>query len=154
MATIKDIGVGAAFNIVTATIFLLIFAFLRLQPINDRVFFPKWYLKGMRDSPSSAGAAVTKYVNLNLRSYLKFLSWMPAALKMPEEELIEHAGLDSVVFLRIYLTGLKIFVPITILAFGVLVPVNWTNDTLDDLKVVHSGIDKLSISNIPYGSKR
>jgi len=105
MATIKDIGVGAAFNIVTATIFLLIFAFLRLQPINDRVFFPKWYLKGMRDSPSSAGAAVTKYVNLNLRSYLKFLSWMPAALKMPEEELIEHAGLDSVVFLRIYLTG-------------------------------------------------
>ncbi|VAH00615.1 unnamed protein product [Triticum turgidum subsp. durum] len=154
MATIKDIGVGAAFNIVTATIFLLIFAFLRLQPINDRIFFPKWYLKGMRDSPSSAGAAVTKYVNLNVRSYLKFLSWMPAALKMPEEELIEHAGLDSVVYLRIYLTGLKIFVPITILAFAVLVPVNWTNDTLDDLKVVHSDIDNLSISNIPHGSKR
>ncbi|XBJ06851.1 hypothetical protein VPH35_012451 [Triticum aestivum] len=154
MATIKDIGVGAAFNIVTATIFLLIFAFLRLQPINDRIYFPKWYLKGMRDSPSSAGAAVTKYVNLNVRSYLKFLSWMPAALKMPEEELIEHAGLDSVVYLRIYLTGLKIFLPITILAFAVLVPVNWTNDTLDDLKVVHSDIDNLSISNIPYGSKR
>ncbi|VAH12552.1 unnamed protein product [Triticum turgidum subsp. durum] len=154
MATIYDIGLGAAFNIVTATIFLLIFAFLRLQPVNDRVFFPKWYLKGMRDSPSSAGAAVNKYVNLDVRSYLKFLSWMPAALKMPEEELIEHAGLDSVVYLRIYLTGLKIFVPITILAFGVLVPVNWTNDALDDLKVVHSDIDNLSISNIPYGSKR
>uniref|UniRef100_A0A452XM45 CSC1/OSCA1-like N-terminal transmembrane domain-containing protein n=1 Tax=Aegilops tauschii subsp. strangulata TaxID=200361 RepID=A0A452XM45_AEGTS len=49
---------------------------------------------------------------------------------------------------------LKIFLPITILAFAVLVPVNWTNDTLDDLKVVHSDIDNLSISNIPYGSKR
>ena len=59
----------------------------------------------MRDSPSSGGAAVSKYVNLNLRSYLKFLSWMPAALHMPEDELIDHAGLDSVIFLRIYRTG-------------------------------------------------
>lgn len=49
---------------------------------------------------------------------------------------------------------LKIFVPITILAFAVLVPVNWTNDTLEGMKTVHSDIDKLSISNIPNGSKR
>jgi hypothetical protein len=49
---------------------------------------------------------------------------------------------------------LKIFVPITILAFAVLVPVNWTNGTLESMKVVHSDIDKLSISNIPNGSKR
>jgi hypothetical protein len=108
----------------------------------------------MRDSPSSAGAAVTKYVNIDWRSYFKFLSWIPAALKMPEEELIEHAGLDSVVYLRIYRTGLKIFVPITILAFAILVPVNWTNDALEGLKVVQSDIDKLSLSNVPYGSKR
>ncbi|KAG8051716.1 hypothetical protein GUJ93_ZPchr0001g32120 [Zizania palustris] len=89
-----------------------------------------------------------------MRSYLKFLSWMPAALKMPEEELISHAGLDSAVYLRIYLIGLKIFVPIAVLAFVILVPVNWTNNTLESLKVQHSDIDKLSISNIPLGSKR
>uniref|UniRef100_A0ACD5TGS2 Uncharacterized protein n=1 Tax=Avena sativa TaxID=4498 RepID=A0ACD5TGS2_AVESA len=154
MATIEDIGLSAAINILTAAIFLLAFAFLRLQPINDRVYFPKWYLKGARQSPGHGGASVRKFVNLDMRSYLKFLSWMPAALKMPEDELISHAGLDSAVYLRIYLTGLKIFVPITILAFLVLVPVNWTNETLDGLKVEHSGIDKLSISNIPYGSKR
>ncbi|KAF7036494.1 hypothetical protein CFC21_047148 [Triticum aestivum] len=154
MATIEDIGVSAAINILSAVIFLLAFAFLRLQPINDRVYFPKWYLKGSRQSPSHGGAFVRKFVNLDMRSYLKFLSWMPAALQMPEDELISHAGLDSAVYLRIYLTGLKIFVPITILAFLVLVPVNWTNDTLEGLKVEHSDIDKLSISNIPFGSKR
>ncbi|VAH00800.1 unnamed protein product [Triticum turgidum subsp. durum] len=125
-------------------------------PTSSRVYFPKWYLKGTRASPASAGATVAaaKYINLDMRSYLNFLSWMPAALKMPDDELIQHAGLDSVVYLRIYRTGLKIFVPITILAFAVLVPLNWTNDTLETLKVVHSDIDKLSISNIPYGSKR
>ncbi|TVU20088.1 hypothetical protein EJB05_36281 [Eragrostis curvula] len=154
MATIADIGVSAGINVLTAIVFLLAFAFLRLQPINDRVYFPKWYLKGMRDSPIFSGAAVQKFVNLDAKSYLRFLNWMPAALKMPQDELINHAGLDSVVYLRIYLTGLKIFVPITILAFAVLVPVNWTNDTLESMKVVHSDIDKLSISNIPNGSKR
>ncbi|XP_058008684.1 CSC1-like protein At4g02900 isoform X2 [Hevea brasiliensis] len=74
---------------------------------------------------------------------------------MPEPELIDHAGLDSVVYIRIYLMGLKIFVPITLLAFAVLVPVNWTGGTLEQIKdLTFSNIDKLSISNIPPGSKR
>lgn len=79
---------------------------------------------------------------------------MPAALKMPEPELIEHAGVDSAVYLRIYLLGLKIFVPISLLAFSVMVPVNWTNKTLECSNVVYTSVDKLSISNIPMGSNR
>ncbi|KAJ4808079.1 ERD (early-responsive to dehydration stress) family protein [Rhynchospora pubera] len=154
MATLQDIGLAAAINILSAVAFLIAFAFLRLQPINDRVYFPKWYLKGVRSSPTSGGNIVGKFVNLDMKSYLKFLGWMPAALKMPEPELIDHAGLDSAVFLRIYLIGLKIFVPMAILAFAILVPVNWTNDYLDNSKLEHSDIDKLSISNIPPGSKR
>lgn len=100
MATIKDIGIAAGINIVTAFIFFIIFAVLRLQPFNDRVYFSKWYLKRLRSSPASGG-----FLNLDLRSYLKFLNWMPEALKMPERELVDHAGLDSVVYLRIYLLG-------------------------------------------------
>lgn len=54
---------------------------------------------------------------------------------------------------------LKIFVPMTLLAWSILVPVNWTNDTLVQLakgddKLTYSEIDKLSISNVPYGSPR
>lgn len=105
MASLADIGLAAAINILSAFAFLLAFAFLRLQPINDRVYFPKWYLKGVRSSPSRSGNIVQKFVNLDWRSYLRFLNWMPEALKMPEPELIEHAGLDSAVYLRIYLIG-------------------------------------------------
>lgn len=106
MATLKDIGVSAGINILTAFIFFIVFAVLRLQPFNDRVYFSKWYLRGLRSSPRSGGGAfATRFVNLDLRSYLKFLHWMPEALKMPERELIDHAGLDSVVYLRIYLLG-------------------------------------------------
>ena len=49
---------------------------------------------------------------------------------------------------------LKIFFPITIFAFAILFPVNLTNDTLENSKLVFSGIDKLSISNIPQESNR
>ncbi|PKI57380.1 hypothetical protein CRG98_022225 [Punica granatum] len=77
---------------------------------------------------------------------------------MPEPELIDHAGLDSAVYLRIYLMGLKIFVPIAFLAWTILVPVNWTNGTLAAAakiaNITASDIDKLSISNIPLGSQR
>ncbi|THU72531.1 hypothetical protein C4D60_Mb04t13130 [Musa balbisiana] len=155
MATITDIGVAAAINILSALGFLMAFALLRLQPINGRVYFTKWYLNGERSSRTHSGAFIHKFINLNPRSYLRFLEWIPAALKMSELELIEHAGLDSAVFLRIYLIGLKIFIPITILAFFVLVPVNWTNSTLENLNSIqYSNIDHLSISNVPTGSKR
>ncbi|XP_052728193.1 CSC1-like protein At4g02900 [Vigna angularis] len=156
MASIADISLSAAINLLSALAFLLAFAVLRLQPFNDRVYFPKWYLKGIRGSPTGS-SAVKKFVNLDFKTYIRFLNWMPAALHMPEPELIDHAGLDSAVFIRIYLLGLKIFAPITLLAFIVLVPVNWTGNTLEKQgakNLTYSDIDKISISNIPFGSDR
>lgn len=51
----------------------------------------------------------------------------------------------------------KIFAPITLLAFMVLVPVNWFGKTLQargPKDLTFSSIDKISISNIPFGSDR
>ncbi|EAY97938.1 hypothetical protein OsI_19855 [Oryza sativa Indica Group] len=155
MGSLTDIGVAAGINILSALGFLLAFAVLRIQPINDRVYFPKWYLKGTRSSPRSMGTVFSKFVNADLSTYIRFLNWMPAALQMPEPELIEHAGLDSAVYVRIYLLGLKIFVPIAVLAFIVLVPINWASGTLEKEKSLsYDQIDKLSISNLGKGSKR
>ncbi|KAK7367034.1 hypothetical protein VNO80_09040 [Phaseolus coccineus] len=156
MATLADIGVSATINILSAFAFLLAFALLRIQPVNDRVYFPKWYLSGGRSSPRSSGNFVGKFVNLNFRTYLTFLNWMPQALRMSESEIISHAGLDSAAFLRIYTLGLKIFVPITVVALLILIPVNVSSGTLFFLKreLVVSDIDKLSISNVPPESIR
>ncbi|XP_076959442.1 hyperosmolality-gated Ca2+ permeable channel 1.2-like [Bidens hawaiensis] len=154
MATIGDIGVSAAINIITALLFFLAFALLRIQPINDRVYFTKWYIKGLRTSPTASSGFVTKFVNLDYRSYLRFLNWVPDALSMSQSELIDHAGLDSAVYLRIYLLGLKIFFPIFVLTWAILIPVNWTNNTLEQSEGTYSQVDKLSISNIPHASPR
>ncbi|XP_019457670.1 PREDICTED: CSC1-like protein At1g62320 [Lupinus angustifolius] len=157
MATLSDIGVAAAINILSAFIFFLAFSILRLQPFNGRVYFRKWYLKGLRTDPAREEAFVRKFVNLDWRSYLKFLNWVPETIRMPEPELIDHAGLDSVVYLRIYLLGLKIFCPIAFLAWTILVPINWTSTGLERAKITNitsSGIDKLSISNVHSRSER
>ncbi|KAL3497940.1 hypothetical protein ACH5RR_040672 [Cinchona calisaya] len=150
MATLGDIGVSAAINILGAFAFLLAFALLRIQPINDRVYFPKWYINGKRTSARNAGNFVGKFVNLKFKTYLTFLHWMPQALKMSEAEIIAHAGLDSAVFLRIYILGLKIFVPMAVVALVVLIPVNVSDGTLFALSkdLVVNNIDKLSISNV------
>lgn len=111
MATVSDLAVAAAINILSAFAFFVAFAILRIQPFNDRVYFPKWYLKGLRSSPKYSGTFVRKFVNLDFRSYVGFLNWMPAALQMPEPELIDHAGLDSAIYLRIYLIGYALYTP-------------------------------------------
>lgn len=121
MANLKDIGVSAAINLLSAFAFLVVFAILRIQPVNDRVYFPKWYRKGVRSSPTHSGTFANKFVNLDLRTYLRFLNWMPDALKMPESELVDHAGLDSVAYLRIYLLGF-----VFCLAFSHLLYCTWT----------------------------
>ncbi|XP_075522697.1 hyperosmolality-gated Ca2+ permeable channel 1.8-like isoform X4 [Primulina tabacum] len=151
MATLEDIGVSAALvNILGAFAFLLAFALLRTQPINDRVYFPKWYILGKRTSPRTRFGVVGKFVNLDIMTYFTFLNWMPEALRMSESEIISHAGLDSAVFLRIYTLGLKIFGPIAVAALLLLIPVNVSGGTLFFLcrDLVISDIDKLSISNI------
>ncbi|KAL3635792.1 hypothetical protein CASFOL_020339 [Castilleja foliolosa] len=156
MASLGDIGVSALINILGAFAFLLAFALLRIQPINDRVYFPKWYIAGKRTSPRSWGGVVGKFVNLDIMTYFTFLNWMPQALKMSESELISHAGLDSAVFLRIYTLGLKIFGPIAIAALLFLIPVNLSDGTLSFLRrdLVVSDIDKLSISNVHPSSNK
>ncbi|KAG6475095.1 hypothetical protein ZIOFF_064313 [Zingiber officinale] len=156
MATVEDLGVSAFINILSAFAFLVLFAVLRIQPINDRIYFPKWYITGGRKSPVVCGCGVSRFVNLNLSTYLTFLNWIPGALRMSESEIIHHAGLDSAVYLRIYIIGLKIFVPITVLALLILIPVNVSGGTLLNINrnIMFSDIDKLSISNVSNGSQR
>ena len=105
MASLGDIAVAGVINLLIAFVFLIAFALLRLQPMNDKVYFPKWYLKGSKQSPKYWRSTVGRFVNLDYKTYMRFLSWMPEALKMPEPELIDHVGLDAVVYLRIYILG-------------------------------------------------
>lgn len=153
-SSLSALGVSAGINLLSAFIFLVAFAVLRFQPINDRVYYPKWYTKGLRQGSKRAGRSLSSIVNLNWKVYLHFLNWTREALHMPEPELIEHAGFDSAIFLRIYILGLKIFVPLMFMGFVVLVPVNATGDNISIKGVGRIDIGLLSITNVTQGSSR
>ncbi|CAI7908384.1 unnamed protein product, partial [Closterium sp. NIES-53] len=109
-----------------------------------------------------------RWIECSLRNYADTFDWVKVALAMPERELIQHAGLDSVVFLHTLKLGFKIFVPILLLAAAVLFPINFTGGSLEaqaayaEQQVAegntkaklfeYSEIDKLSIANVPDGS--
>ncbi|KAK1424005.1 hypothetical protein QVD17_19316 [Tagetes erecta] len=108
---------------------------------------------GKRLAYCDAGVAPPPLTEDYLESSLKLVD------RMPEPELIDHAGLDSAVYIRIYLLGLKKVVPIALLAFGVLLPVNYTGGNFNTMSLsmkdlTFGEIDKFSVSNVPPTSKR
>ena len=109
MATLRDIGVSAVVNVGLTFLFLLAFLLLSLQPINDKVYHPKLYLKGTRKGRPRANPRqlkpMEKYFNLEIGQYTRVFEWANSALRKSEDYIIEHAGLDSAVFLRIFLVG-------------------------------------------------
>ncbi|KAG2257449.1 hypothetical protein Bca52824_076743 [Brassica carinata] len=120
--------VAEAINIVTSIAFLIAFAILRIQPMLDIAYFPKWYLKGLGTSS------------------------IQTALQMPEPEFVRSRFCCLLEDLR---TRVQEFFPIACVAFTTMVHVNWKNKGLDGLKhsnISYSDIDKLSLSNIPNGS--
>ncbi|WZZ80974.1 LOW QUALITY PROTEIN: hypothetical protein YC2023_101546 [Brassica napus] len=70
ISSINEIGVAEAINIVTSIAFLIAFAILRIQPVNDIAYFPKWYLKGLGTSSIQTGGFGSKFINLDFMSYV------------------------------------------------------------------------------------
>lgn len=98
-------------NTLLSVVFLICYALLKNQPLNFRVYFPKLYVRGQAEKIKDyvdcgdGKGKLSGYVNLSWRSYLYSFKGMWFALKETEEELIQDVGLDSTVFVRIFLLG-------------------------------------------------
>eukprot|EP00850_Spirogloea_muscicola_P008191 SM000043S15819 [mRNA] locus=s43:323436:330226:+ [translate_table: standard] len=164
-----ELGISAAINIGVVLAFFAAYSVARRQPINARIYYSKWFVKDPkaarrlegRGEGSGGGGGGSKHVELDVTSYLHAADWLKKALSMPEDELLEHAGLDAVVFLRFFLLGLKIFVPIAFAGLVVLVPINETDNFLPELAIqnansnfTYTNIDRLSVANVHDGSDR
>eukprot|EP00249_Psilotum_nudum_P033526 c50788_g1_i1 orf=2-196(-) len=65
MTRISDLAVSAGINIAVAFAFLLAFALLKLQPVNERVYYPKWFIKGVRQDRKPLRRSLSSIVNLD-----------------------------------------------------------------------------------------
>merc|ERR1712093_29479 len=89
---------------------LLAVGFSLLRPYNSLVYAPKLKVADDRHAPPPLGKGM--------------FSWVAPILKTKEQDLIGLIGLDAVVFLRILLMCRNIFLAMTVIGCGILIPVN------------------------------
>lgn len=61
-----------------------------------------WWSQGAHEEYEKGNESKLVY---SWRAYLYSLDWILVALKKPERELLQHAGLDMVVYLRMFKLG-------------------------------------------------
>ncbi|CAH1421016.1 unnamed protein product [Lactuca virosa] len=137
-------SVGINFGL--CLIYITLYSILRKQPVNAEVYAPRIVAEGKYDQRS----------DFNLERLLPSTSWVMRAWHPPEEELLMRAGLDGVVFMRIFIFSLKMFCFAGVVGLCVLLPINYMGSQIfiDFSDFTNKSLESFSISNVNDGSKR
>ena len=74
---------------------------------------------------------------------------MSRTFSMTDGEVLETSGLDALMLIKFFEMAATLFVALTVLGLGILLPVNFTSHG-----DVSDSFDQLSMANIPQGSRR
>lgn len=88
----------------------LIFSFVR--PYNTVIYAPKLKHADEKHAPPPLGKG--------------FFAWLMPLWRTTEKDLVSHAGMDAAVFLRIMQMCRNIFLVLSILGSGILLPIYWS----------------------------
>ncbi|GAQ81109.1 early-responsive to dehydration stress-related protein [Klebsormidium nitens] len=151
---LQNLGVSAAINLGAGGLFVAAYMVASRFPINMRVYF-----SALSERDPDKFAHTGKKGLASLKPDFHIFDWLKDVLRMSEEELISIAGLDAVLLLRIIALCLRMFVPITLWALVVLIPVNATDHNVDYQLAVNpkssfDTLDKISLSNVRDKSTR
>ncbi|KAL6637001.1 hypothetical protein ACP70R_024573 [Stipagrostis hirtigluma subsp. patula] len=135
---------SAGINIVVCAVFLSLYSVLRKQPHNFSVYF------GRR-------RAEERFQNqddyFSFERLLPTAGWIVKAYWCTEDEIRQVAGLDSVVFLRLFIFSIRIFsITSLVCVLGVL-PVNYHGQEMKHNNIPAESLNVFTIANIKEGSR-
>ncbi len=116
---------------------LLAISFSLLRPYNSVVYAPKLKVADDRHAPPPMGKGV--------------FAWVGPILKATEQELVALIGLDAVVFLRILKMCRNIFLALTIIGCGILIPINLSKPSKAEGYDTITVVSKVTPANV-FGS--
>lgn len=111
----------AAFGTSVGAFVALVFGFSLLRPRHRVVYAPKLKLADEKHTPPPIGN--------------RMFSWVRPLAKTKEEQLVEKIGLDATIFLRFTKMLRNMFIIISIIGCGVMIPVN----VVDSNKSISTG---------------
>ncbi|EEE59847.1 hypothetical protein OsJ_12422 [Oryza sativa Japonica Group] len=135
---------SAGINIGLCALFLSLYSVLRKQPHNYGVYF------GRRLAEEKFRQQVDYF---SLERLLPTAGWIVKAYWCTEEEIRRVAGLDSVVFLRLFIFSIRIFsITSLVCIFGVL-PVNYHGKETNHGRIPAESLNVFTIANLKEGSR-
>ncbi|VAI01947.1 unnamed protein product [Triticum turgidum subsp. durum] len=136
---------SAGINIALCILYLSLYSILRKQPHNFRVYF------GRRLAEEKFREQVDYF---SFERLLPTAGWLVKAYWCTEDEIRRVAGLDSVVFLRLFIFSIRIFSITTLICvFGVL-PVNYHGQEMAHVRVPAESLNVFTIANLKEGSSK
>ncbi|KAK0584069.1 hypothetical protein LWI29_007153 [Acer saccharum] len=134
-ALLTSVGI----NLGLCFLFFTLYSILRKQPSNVIVYAPR--LVGKSKSQGRG--------DFHLERLLPSPGWVKRAWEV-SEELLSTSGLDAVVFMRIFIFSLKVFISGGIIGIFFLLPVNFMGNQLsyDFSDLPNKSLDSFSISNV------
>jgi len=94
----------------------------------------------------------TKKEGFVSRTFSYYFGWIPHVLSVDDKTLIATAGLDAFAFLRVCQFGLQLFLPLTVLSVGVLLPIHVRGSDLarqdDAYNLAKNTTDEMGLSGL------
>ncbi|GFP91757.1 CSC1-like protein hyp1 [Phtheirospermum japonicum] len=141
-ALLTSVGI----NVALCLIFFILYSVLRTRPSNANLYAPRLVAEGrfQEEDDFSVGSLFSSF------------KWVKRAWQPSEDELMLNSGLDAVVFMRIFIFGLRVFRFAGVVGIFILLPFNYMGNQLniDFTDLPNKSLETFSISNVDDGSNR
>lgn len=144
---VSGLIISAVINIALEILCFALYSVFRKQPSNANIYFARHVLIDEKRRRKGSN-------RFALENFLPSAGWVKKAWLLSDEEIMGDSGLDTLVFLRIYVFCLRFFGICTLLGLFVLVPVNYIYGQIDIDTISSDTLDKFAISNVTDGSNR
>ncbi|PIN03358.1 hypothetical protein CDL12_24117 [Handroanthus impetiginosus] len=141
-ALLTSVGI----NVALCFLFFVLYSILRNRPSNAELYAPRLVAEGKFEEEDE----------FSVGSLLSSVKWVKRAWEPSEDELLSNSGLDAVVFMRIFVFGLRVFRFAGIVGIFILLPFNYMGNQLniDFTGLPSKSLETFSISNVDDGSNR
>ncbi|KHG29773.1 Membrane protein [Gossypium arboreum] len=141
-----DIGAlltSAGINIAICVVLLSLYSILRKQPSNVSVYF----MRRLISEP------IKHSDPFHFERLVPSASWIVRAWQATNEEILAAGGVDALVFLRIVVFSIRIFIIAAAICVFLLLPVNYYGQEMQHKQIHSESLEVFTIGNVKEGSQ-
>ncbi|XP_022772945.1 CSC1-like protein RXW8 isoform X3 [Durio zibethinus] len=135
---------SAGINIAICVVLLSLYSILRKQPSNVSVYFTRRLVS----------EPVKRNEPFCFERFVPSASWVMRAWLATDEEILAVGGVDAVVFMRIVVFSIRVFIIAAMICIFLVLPVNYYGQEEMLHKQIHAeSLEVFTIGNVKEGSK-